>query len=114
MAAKPLLRFDVRDAEVIFMLGGEDEEATVEFADAEIVLADGSRWSVTFATLNEIRNIMQRWAQSGEYKSGAYFRIPDLVISSKPGLANMLLAVEDLIEQGLDGELPRLEEDDAE
>jgi hypothetical protein len=112
--AEPLIRFKIRDAEVTFILGGEDDEATVEFADAEIALSDGSRWSVTFATLDEIRNIMERWAQSGEYKSGAYFRIPDLVISSKPGLANMLVAVEDLIDQGLDGELPRLEEEDDE
>jgi hypothetical protein len=110
--AAALLHFNVRDAEVFFMLGDEDEESTVEFADAEIVLSDGSRWSVTFATLDEIRNIMERWAQSGEYKSGAYFRVPDLVISSTPGLANMLVAVEDLIDQGLDGELPRLEEGD--
>jgi hypothetical protein len=112
MDAEPLLRFNVRDAEVIFMLGGEDEEATVESADAEIVLSDGSRWSVTFATLDEIRNIMERWRQSGECRSGAYFRVPDLVISSRPGVANMLVAVEDLIDQGLDGQLPRLEEGD--
>jgi hypothetical protein len=114
MVDEPLLRFKLRDAEVIFMLGAEDDEATVDIADAIIVLADGSRWSITFLTLDAIARIMERWRQSGECKSGAYFRVPDLVISSEPGLENMMLAVEDLIEQGLDGELPRLEEGDEE
>jgi len=108
MAVQPLLHFNVGDAEVTFMIGAEDDEATVDCADAEIVLADRSRWSATFLTLDAISRIMARWNESGECKSGAYFRVPDLVISSKPGLANMLVAVEDLIDQGLDGELPRL------
>jgi hypothetical protein len=112
MAAEPLLHFKLRDAEVTFILGAEDDEKTVDDADAEIVLADNSRWSVSFLTLDAIRKIMDRWAQSGECKSGAYFRVPDLVISSEPGIANMLIALEDLIDRGLDGRLPRLEEDD--
>jgi hypothetical protein len=99
----------LRDAEVVFMMGADDDKESVENVDAEIVLADGSRWSVTFLTLDEIGRIMARWAHSGEYKSGAYFRVPDLVISSKPGIANMMEAVEDLIDHGVEGKLNRLQ-----
>jgi hypothetical protein len=112
--AEPLIRCKIRDAEVIFILGGDDDEATVDDCDAIIVLADGSRWSVSFLTLDAIARIMVRCSESGDYRSGAYFRIPDPVISSKPGLANMLVAVEDLINRRLDGLLPRLEEENEE
>jgi hypothetical protein len=100
-----LLRLKLRDAEVIFMLGADNDKESVENVDAEIVLADGSRWSVTFLTLDEIGRIMARWAHSGECKSGAYFRVPDLVISRRPGIANMMAAVEDLIDHGVEGTL---------
>jgi hypothetical protein len=109
MDEKSLLRLKLRDAEVIFMLGAGDDKESVENVDAEIVLANGSRWSVTFLTLDEIGRIMTRWAHSGEYKSGAYFRVPDLVISRRPGIANMLAAVEDLIDHGVEGTLNRLQ-----
>jgi len=36
------------------MLGADNDKESVENVDAEIVLADGSRWSVTFLTLGEI------------------------------------------------------------
>jgi hypothetical protein len=104
-----LLRLRLQDAEVIFMLGADDDKESVENVDAEIVLEDGSRWSVTFLTLDEIGRIMARWAHSGEHKSGAYFRIPDLVISRKPGIANMMAAVADLIDHGVEGTLNRLQ-----
>jgi hypothetical protein len=104
-----LLRLNLRDAEVTFMLGDDNDKESVENTDAEIVLADGSRWSITFLTLDEIGRIMARWAQSGEYKSGAYFRVPDLVISRKPGMASMMAVVEDLIDHGVEGTLNRLQ-----
>jgi hypothetical protein len=104
-----MLRLKLRDAEVIFMLGDDDDKESVENVDAEIVLANGSRWSVTFLTLDEIGRIMARWAHSGESKSGAYFRVPDLVISKKPGIGNMMAAVEDLIDHGVEGTLNRLQ-----
>lgn len=88
----------------------DEDQTTVDNIDAEIVLADGSRWSVTFLTLDAIARVLDRWKASGEYKSGAYLRIPDLVITSRPGIASMMVAAEDLIEHGLDGVLPRLEE----
>jgi hypothetical protein len=109
MGDNSLLRLKLRDAKVIFMLGADDDKESVENVDAEIVLADGSRWSVTFLTLDEIGRIMARWAHSGECKSGAYFRVPDLVISKKPGIANMMAAVEDLIDHGVEGTLNRLQ-----
>ena len=100
-----LLRLKLRDAEVTFMLGADDDKESVESVDAEIVLGDGSRWSVTFLTLDEIGRIMARWARSGECRSGTYFRVPDLVISRTPGTANMMAALEDLIDHGVEGTL---------
>ena len=36
--AEPLARLKIREAEVIFMLGSVDDEATVDDCDAEIII----------------------------------------------------------------------------
>ena len=53
-----------------FMLGAEDDPASVENVDAVVTLDDGTRWSATFLTLNEIARIMDGWTASGEGLGG--------------------------------------------
>jgi hypothetical protein len=100
MADDPLLGFKLRDAEVTLMLGAEDDEKTVGDADAinRLGRQQPVERIVPYARCD--KSIMSRRAQSGECKSGTDLRIPDLVISNKPAIANMLIAAEDLIDRG--------------
>ncbi|MFD7658040.1 hypothetical protein ACFV4N_29055 [Actinosynnema sp. NPDC059797] len=100
MANNPIHRVDGRQFSAIFMLGAEDDRETVENVDAELILPDGTRWSVTFMTLRAIEQVMSRWKETGEYFSGAYFHCPDLVIIPKGGLTVMLDSFEKIIDSG--------------
>lgn len=94
----PTVQFD--GAEVVFMLGANDDPATVENMDVEVVLGDGSRWSATFLTLAEIRRVMDRWAQTGECLNGTYFQCTDLVIFEHGGIEAATDLVRRLVESG--------------
>ncbi|WP_449060997.1 hypothetical protein [Planomonospora algeriensis] len=84
----------------LFMLGAEDDKETVENVDAELILPDGTRWSATFMTLRAIEKVMNRWQETGECSSGAYFQCPDLVIIPVGGLAAMLNSFKGIIDSG--------------
>jgi hypothetical protein len=89
MADSPFTTIQLSGAELRFMLGAEDDAATVENVDAEVILRDGSRWSATFLSVAEIARILKRWQVSGECSSGAYFRCPDLIVVSRGGIDTM-------------------------
>lgn len=100
MVNDPLRRVDGRQFSAIFMLGAEDDEETVENVDAELILPDGTRWSATFMTLRAIEEVMNRWKETGECSSGAYFCCADLVIIPEGGLAVMLDSFKKIIDSG--------------
>jgi hypothetical protein len=108
MGSDPFVRMTILDAEVIFLFGEGDDPAMIENVDAELTLKDGSRWGATLLTYREIGRIMSRWRDSGEYISGAYLRIPDLIVTSEAGLAPMVIALEDILRGGLERSLLRL------
>jgi hypothetical protein len=68
---------------------GADEDGTVTNADVELVDEQGERWSATVLTLDAIAGLMETWRTSGECQSGAFFRVPDLVIVRDPSLASV-------------------------
>ncbi|MFE6226429.1 hypothetical protein [Streptomyces sp. NPDC057854] len=79
------------DFEAYFMLGAEDDEATVDNVDVLVTLADGSRYSATVLTVAAL----QRWMDSG---ADAYerlqFRCPDLVVTRHAGVPAMMRVFE--------------------
>ena|SRR5215207_1752170 len=81
---------------VEFMLGAEDDPATVGNVDAVVTLNDGTRWSATFLTLDEIARILDRWTTSGEGLGGSFFACPDLVIVRCRGIPAMVDVLEGL------------------
>lgn len=83
-----------------FLLGADDQAATVENVDAHITASDGTKWSATFMTPEEISRILDRWTDTGEYLSGHYFRCPDLVIVRRKGVPSMVTALEDIFSDG--------------
>ncbi|MFJ5711106.1 hypothetical protein [Streptomyces sp. NPDC093105] len=75
----------------LFMLGGEDEEATVDNVDVEVTLDDGTRYSGTVLTVAAL----QRWMDGGtdEYE-WLKFQCPDLVITRYAGVPAMMRVLE--------------------
>lgn len=63
---------------------GVDEDGIVTSADVEIVDSDGRRWAATVMTHSEIVRLMEVWQSSGECQSGAFFRVPDLIVVRDP------------------------------
>ena len=110
MANRPFHRVQAADgAEITYILGADDDPATVDNVDAESSLPNGNRYAATILTLNQIDTIMRRWEQTGECLAGAYLRVPDLVIVRKPGVSSMTRALKDLLSAGQVADLPRLE-----
>ncbi|MET9592016.1 hypothetical protein ABZY45_13785 [Streptomyces sp. NPDC006516] len=112
MASDPLYRVENQQFSALFMLGAEDSKETVENVDAELSLPDGTRWSATFMTLGAIEQVMNRWKDTGECASGAYFQCSDLVIIPEGGLVAMLDSFKGIIDSGgPEGVLQPLSED---
>ncbi|MBL7255237.1 hypothetical protein [Paractinoplanes lichenicola] len=76
----------VPGAKIAFVLGGDDDPATVDDFDVVVTLDDGSRWSATLVTLPAIERTMDRWRGTGECLDGAFFQSQDLVILRHPGV----------------------------
>jgi hypothetical protein len=100
MASNPLHEVVSDQFRALFMLGADDEPAGVGNVDAEVTLPDGSRWSATFMSIHEIRNIMDRWRTSGENAAGQYFHCGDLVIVREAGIPAMVRALEYTLANG--------------
>ncbi|MFF8501048.1 hypothetical protein ACF07L_10410 [Streptomyces anulatus] len=93
----------------LFMLGADDLAETVEDADAEMRLPDGTRWSASFMTLGAIERVMNRWRGTGEHGGGVFFACSDLVIIPKGGVATMVEAFRVILDEGPQGTLEKLE-----
>jgi hypothetical protein len=48
--------------------------------DVEVKLADGRRFALTFFTLANITQLMDRWGTTGECRNGLYFWASDAVV----------------------------------
>ncbi|MFJ3324948.1 hypothetical protein ACIPMT_10890 [Streptomyces griseus] len=97
------------DFTALFLLGAEDLVETVEDADAEMRLPDGTRWSASFMTLGAIDTVMNRWSETGEHGSGAFFACSDLVIIPRGGVPSMVEAFRVILAEGPQGTLEKLE-----
>lgn len=64
---------------------GVHDDGTVTNADVELVDADGKRRSATVMTHAEVGRLMETWRLSGECQSGAFLRVPDLIIVRDSG-----------------------------
>ncbi|RYJ27720.1 hypothetical protein CU044_3121 [Streptomyces sp. L-9-10] len=87
----PLHRVRTEHFDAVFMLGGEDDEDTVDNVDVLVTLPDGTRYSATFLTLGAI----ERWMDSEpeEYER-LQFQCPDLVITRYAGVPAMTRVLE--------------------
>src|SRR5688572_3559438 len=63
--------------------------------DIEVRLADGSRWSATVFTVDNLRSLMGKWRSTGEY-SGRYVWAPDMIVVDR-----LWELVDELVAEGL-------------
>lgn len=63
---------------------GVEDDGIVTNADVELTDTDGRRWSATVMTSTEIDRLMETWRSSGECQSGAFLRVPDLIVVRDP------------------------------
>jgi hypothetical protein len=94
------MRVQFEGAEALFMLGTDDNVASVENVDVEVILNDGSRWSATFISLAEIGRVMERWKATGEHLSGTYLRVPDLILVNQGGIEEMVSVLNSILAGG--------------
>jgi hypothetical protein len=78
---------------------GEDLKAVCN-VDVEVRLTDGSRWSATVFTVDEVQRLMERWAQTGEKAGGRYFWCSDGLIVREAGVVNMAEAISSALDEG--------------
>jgi hypothetical protein len=74
--------------------------ATVANVDVFVGLPDGSSWSLTIFTVDEVRRLLAVWRETGEAASGSYFWTSDQVIVPEPGVEAMMAAVRELVRSG--------------
>lgn len=77
-----------------------DSEESVSNVDVIVDLPDGSRWTLTLFSVDEVRRLLARWKQNGEVANGSYFWAVDHVIVAEPGLPAMTAAIRELVRSG--------------
>ncbi|GAA2535402.1 hypothetical protein [Winogradskya humida] len=77
-----------------------DTEETVANIDVIVDLTDGSSWSLTIITVDEVRRLLERWRKTGETAHGAYFWASDQLIVPAPGISAMTSAIRELVRSG--------------
>ncbi|GAA1018888.1 MULTISPECIES: hypothetical protein [Amycolatopsis] len=94
----PYCVFRTSAFDAMFLVGGGEAPEEVDNVDVEVRYPDGSRWSATMFTLDEVDRIMRRWESTGECAGGSYFAGVDEVIVREPGVRKMtavLIAMHD-------------------
>jgi hypothetical protein len=95
-ADDPYFHVAIARGEIRILLGGEDPD-TVENTDGFVDFNDGTTRSFTVLTLADVDRVMRKREQSGE--SGAYLRVPDLVLLRAGGVASIVAALGDLADE---------------
>ena len=105
----PWYRFTADSFTMQFLISADEAPDTVCNVDAELRLADDSRWSATVFTLDEVARLMNVWSTTGEALAGAYFWCSDGLIVREAGVESMALVLAELLDTGeYTGALQRL------
>jgi len=100
-SAEPYLTVDEPTFVARFLLDPQaDTVETVANADVFVDLPDGSSWSLTIFTVEEVRRLLAAWRASGDVANGSYFWTSDHVIVPEPGINVMTAAIRELVRSG--------------
>jgi hypothetical protein len=81
---------------VRFALASSDIESA-DNVDVFVDLPDGTSWSLTIFTIDEVKRLLHKWQESGEHAYGSYFWAADQLIVPQPGVTAMLAAIRELV-----------------
>ncbi|MFC1429323.1 hypothetical protein ACEZDB_01440 [Streptacidiphilus sp. N1-3] len=95
---EPWCRVRTEHFEASFLPNAGEDLESVDNVDVFVDLKDGSRWSATIITLEQVGIIMARWAESGEALGGRYFWCSDGLIVRDAGISSMTQVLTGLIE----------------
>lgn len=99
--AGPYLTFEEPTFVARFLLDPEnDTVTTVANVDVFVDLPDGSSWSLTIFTVDEVRRLLAVWRETGEAANASYFWASDQVIVPEPGVKVMTAAIRELVRSG--------------
>lgn len=105
----PYYRVRAAGFQVLFLVEPDEAIEEVCNVDAEVHLADGSRWSSTIFTLAEVDRLMRSWEASGEAVSGQCFFCADGLIVRNPGIGSTVRVIAGLVASGeFDGVFRRI------
>jgi hypothetical protein len=96
----PFYRVQRDGYEMCFVPDGREALEDVCNVDMWVILADGCRWSGTIFTLDEVRELMDRWATTGEELGGSFFSCWDGLIVRDAGISAMVRVVDHLVQTG--------------
>ncbi|WP_065489628.1 hypothetical protein [Streptomyces sp. PTY087I2] len=87
--------------EASFVLGADEVLEDVCNIDVEVRMsADGSRWTATVFTLDEVQRLMEKGSRTGEDLGGRYFWCYDGLIVRDPGIDNIIEVLIGLLDEG--------------
>jgi hypothetical protein len=89
------------------------EDVTDDNVDIEVRLPDGSRWSATVFTVNNLRSLMAKWRSTGEH-SGRFVSAPDMIVVDRLSDADLRDLVDELVAEGTLRDVLRSLSDDSE
>lgn len=79
--------------------------------DVEVTFSDGSRYTATFFTIENIRSLFAKNKKTGECAGGTYLWAAEMILVEKLDIETMKATVQGLIRDGeLDGAFTRVPE----
>lgn len=74
-----------------------DTRDTVANVDAFVDLPDGTTGALTIFTVEEVRRLLVRGKETGEFANGSYFWVVDQLVVPEPGNPAMTEAIRKLV-----------------
>jgi hypothetical protein len=75
------------------------EDVTDDNVDIEVRLLDGTRWSATVFTVDNLRSLMAKWRSTGEC-SGRYVSAADMIVVERLSDSGLRELVDELVAEG--------------
>jgi hypothetical protein len=74
-----------------------DTAVTMANVDPFVDLPDGSTYSLTIFTVDEVRRVLAPWKTTSEIANGSYLWAPDQLVVPRPGVPAMTAAIRELV-----------------
>ncbi|MEQ1764458.1 MAG: hypothetical protein ABL984_15115 [Pyrinomonadaceae bacterium] len=69
-------------------------------SDVIVIFENGEKWIASFFTYQNIQTLVEKFRESGECLSGAYFRASDMILIDELSRSRIESVINDLIREG--------------